>query len=107
LVDHLHSSTTFFVFGPLLVPLPWSIGLVVAGAGPAARSRIPARGAVLYPWVVALALAYGYWTVYRGFFPEYARRAGTAARDHLPGWSLAELSQRFESGSLVRWPSCW
>jgi len=51
--------------------------------------------------VVALALAYGYWTVYRGFFPEYAVELVPRSRSS-SGWS-GELSQRFESGSLVRW----
>ena len=94
---------TFFVFGPLFVALVLSIGLVVAGGrDPRRAPGYRLAGAVLYPWVLALALAYGYWTVYRGFFPEYAVEL-VPPLAIIFGLVLAEFSQRFESGPLLRW----
>jgi len=60
-------------YGGLLTALAISIVMVMARIRDRRESaRWQLAGAVLYPWALSLALAYGYWAVYRGFFAEYA-----------------------------------
>jgi len=61
------------VYLPLLAGAGWAIVTAVAGLRGRPASRRPGQaGALLYPWVLCLALAYANWIVHRGFFAEYA-----------------------------------
>jgi 4-amino-4-deoxy-L-arabinose transferase-like glycosyltransferase len=91
------------VYGALLAALALSIVMVVASIKKRRESaRFRLAGALLYPWALSLALAYGYWAVYRGFFPEYAIEL-------LPplvmifGFVVFELGRGWQLGPLPGW----
>ena len=94
---------TLLVFSPLLIA--WAVGgvyLVVRRRRHQASGRLDLAGALLFPWVAMLGAAYTYWTVRRGFFPEYSVEL-------LPplaiafAFVLSELIARCESGRLLGW----
>jgi len=61
------------VYGPLLAGVALSVAVAVTNARRHQGSpRFRVAASLLYPWAICLGLAYGYWTVRRGFFSEYA-----------------------------------
>lgn len=89
--------------GPLLAALALSLVIVGASArSPRNFARFRLASALLYPWILSLALAYGYWTLYRGVFPEYATEL-------LPplalvfGFVVFELGRGWQLGPLPGW----
>ena len=94
---------TIIALAPLLVALAVSVVLVITADRESPRSSgLRLAAAVLYPWFAAFALAYGYWTVYRGFFAEYAMEV-VPPLAIIFGFVLLELTRRWESGRLLGW----
>jgi 4-amino-4-deoxy-L-arabinose transferase-like glycosyltransferase len=60
------------VYLPLLAGAGWAIVWAAGSSGRPAPRRPGYAGALLYPWLICLALAYANWIVHRGFFAEYA-----------------------------------
>jgi len=96
-------AKTLIVLSPLLIA--WAVGgvlLLALRRRQQASARLELAGALLYPWVASLGAAYTYWTVYRGFFPEYSVEL-------LPplaivfAYLLPEFLARWESGRLLGW----
>ncbi len=91
------------VYGALLAALALSIVMVVVSIKKRRESaQFRLAGALLYPWALSLALAYGYWAAYRGFFHEYAIEL-------LPplvvifGFVVFELGRGWQLGPLPGW----
>ena len=91
------------VYGALLAALALSIVMVVVAIKKRRQSaQLRLAGALLYPWALSLALAYGYWAAYRGFFPEYVIEL-------LPplvvifGFVVFELGRGWQLGPLPGW----
>jgi len=94
---------TIFALAPLLVALAVSVVLLFARDGESERpGRHRLAAAVLYPWLAAFVLAYGYWTLYRGFFAEYAMEL-VPPLTIIFGFVLLELTHRWESGRVLGW----
>lgn len=96
-------AKTLVVLSPLLIA--WAAGgvlLVALRRRHQTSARLELAGALLYPWVASLGAAYTYWTVHRGFFPEYSVEL-------LPplaivfAFLLPEFLARWESGRLLGW----
>lgn len=49
-----------------------SLAVLVLAPRRDGRARLRRPYALLYAWTGALALVYGYWSLHRGFFPQYA-----------------------------------
>jgi len=87
------------VYGPVLAGAVLSIVAVATAIRRRETRPLRLAGALLYPWAISLALAYGYWTIHRGFFPEYAIELlpplallfAFAVFEIGPGWQLGPL----------------
>jgi 4-amino-4-deoxy-L-arabinose transferase-like glycosyltransferase len=66
----LESARVYSVFGVAMLASAAFLG--ERGAGSKERDRRRIAAAVLFPWIGMVGLGYGYWSVQRGFFPEYA-----------------------------------
>ena len=91
----------------LLVGVVLSVALLLAATQrreELVALRLP--GALLYPWLAGLTLVYGYWSLHRGFFPQYSE-------EFLPGLAILlafvvdRLITWWLGRSSVGWGTVW